>query len=43
MRTHPASSVCPFCGKLYWTHRGIAADQPEMRYHAQARCIKQSA
>ena len=38
---HPASSQCPFCLKWYWTHRGMRADQPEMRYHAQARCIKQ--
>ena len=40
---HPASSQCPFCLKWYWTHRGLGADAPGMKYHAQARCIKQSA
>jgi hypothetical protein len=41
MRAHPASSQCPFCLKWYWTHRGMGADQPQMRHHAQAQCIKQ--
>jgi hypothetical protein len=40
---HRASSQCPFCSQWYWTHRGLGIDQSEMKYHAQARCIKRFA
>jgi hypothetical protein len=42
LTNHPAASQCPFCFKWYWTHRGMGLDLSEIRYHAQARCIKQA-